>query len=169
MGPLDHVGIAVRRLDEGIARYQLLGLGPESIEDLPAEGVRAAFLPAGDVRLELLESTRADSAIAYYRRFLETPSRYRYDTDPGSRARVLERLGKLYEERGELAEAAGSYRELTRLWKDADPELQPRVAAAEARLSALAPELPEGALVDMLREAEPRPDEGRVGYGAAWR
>jgi len=66
MGPLDHVGIAVRRLDEGIARYQLLGLGPESIEDLPAEGVRAAFLPAGDVRLELLESTRADSAIATF-------------------------------------------------------------------------------------------------------
>ena len=66
MGPLDHVGIAVRRLDEGIARYQLLGLGPESIEDLPAEGIRAAFLPAGDVRLELLESTRADSAIATF-------------------------------------------------------------------------------------------------------
>jgi methylmalonyl-CoA epimerase len=68
MGPLDHVGIAVRRLDESIARYQLLGLGPESVEDLPAEGVRAAFLSAGDARLELLESTRPDSAVA---RFLE--------------------------------------------------------------------------------------------------
>ena len=68
MGPLDHVGIAVRRLDEAIARYALLGFGAESVEELPAEGVRVAFLPAGDARLELLESTRADSAIA---RFLE--------------------------------------------------------------------------------------------------
>lgn len=68
MGPFDHVGIAVRRLDDAIARYRLLGLGPESIEDLPSEGVRAAFLPAGDACVELLESIRADSALA---KFLE--------------------------------------------------------------------------------------------------
>ena len=112
---------------------------------------------------------RADSAIAYYRRFLETPSRYRYDTDPGLRAEVLERLGHLHEERGEVEPAARHYRDLARLWKDADPVLRPRVAAAEARLAALAAELPEGALVDVLRQGGPHPDEGRVGYGAAWR
>lgn len=110
---------------------------------------------------------QADSAIAYYRSFLETPSRQRYDTDPGSRGRVLGRLGRLHEERGEVDLAARYYRDLVRLWKDADPVLRPRVAAVEARLAAMGSELPGGESVDSRRN-ELRPDEGRVGYGAAW-
>lgn len=68
IGPVDHIGIAVKRLDDAIALYRALGLEPESIEDMTSEGVRAAFLRAGGVRVELLESLRDDGAIA---RFIE--------------------------------------------------------------------------------------------------
>ncbi|MGQ0797412.1 MAG: methylmalonyl-CoA epimerase [Methanobacteriota archaeon] len=68
IGPVDHIGIAVRRLEDALATYRVLGLGPESVEDHPALGVRAAFLPAGDVRIELLEPVASDGVIA---RFLE--------------------------------------------------------------------------------------------------
>jgi methylmalonyl-CoA epimerase len=44
-GFVDHLGIAVNDLDEGIALYRdLLGLELESIEELPTENIRVAFL-----------------------------------------------------------------------------------------------------------------------------
>jgi methylmalonyl-CoA/ethylmalonyl-CoA epimerase len=44
-GFVDHVGIAVRDLDEGIALYRdLLGLELERCEEVPSENVRVAFL-----------------------------------------------------------------------------------------------------------------------------
>ncbi len=68
IGPAHHVGIAVKRLEDGVALYRALGLKLETIEDIPSEGVRAAFLHAGGVQLELLESLRQDGVIA---RFIE--------------------------------------------------------------------------------------------------
>lgn len=66
---LDHVGIAVRDLDARLALYVSgLGLVASPPEEVPSEGVRVVFLPAGDTRLELLEPTADDSPIA---RFLE--------------------------------------------------------------------------------------------------
>jgi len=66
IGAAHHVGIAVRRIDEAVERYRALGLQPETIEDVPSEGVRVAFLPAGPVRIELLESLRPDGVIARF-------------------------------------------------------------------------------------------------------
>lgn len=44
-GFVDHIGIAVRDLDEGIALYRdLLGLELERIEEVPQENVKVAFL-----------------------------------------------------------------------------------------------------------------------------
>ncbi len=66
---LDHVGIAVRDLDEALAFYRdVLGLDVEPAEDVPSQGVRAHFVPAGAAALELLEATAPDSPIA---RFLQ--------------------------------------------------------------------------------------------------
>ena len=48
-----------------------------------------------------------------------------------------ERLAELYEERGEIREAARQYREILRVWADAGPELGPRLDAARAGLSRL--------------------------------
>lgn len=61
-----HIGIAVRSLEQGLARYRALGLSPSSVEDIASEGVRVAFL--GEMRIELLESLQSDGVIA---RFIE--------------------------------------------------------------------------------------------------
>jgi hypothetical protein len=55
-------------------------------------------------------------------------------------ASVYERLGDLYEQRGDTAKAVYYYGKLVDLWKDADPELQPRVEAARRAIEALSPD-----------------------------
>jgi methylmalonyl-CoA/ethylmalonyl-CoA epimerase len=63
---IDHLGIAVPRLDEAIAAYEALGFAVEATHDVPTEKVRAAFLAIGESHLELLEPTDANSAIARF-------------------------------------------------------------------------------------------------------
>jgi methylmalonyl-CoA epimerase len=64
---LDHVGIAVRNLDEALGFYrEALGLEIEEAEEVASQRVRAHFIPVGESSLELLESTAPDSAIAKY-------------------------------------------------------------------------------------------------------
>jgi methylmalonyl-CoA epimerase len=64
---LDHVGIAVKNLDEALAFYRdALGLHVEVPEEVSSQRVRAHFIPTGQVALELLEPTAADSVIARY-------------------------------------------------------------------------------------------------------
>lgn len=78
-----------------------------------------------------------DSAIAVYRSYLETPFVFRSMTDAFSLAPVLEQLGALYEERNEPEQALVHYGRLLELWKDADPELQPRLQAVRLRVQAM--------------------------------
>ncbi|PAP76404.1 methylmalonyl-CoA epimerase [Rubrivirga marina] len=68
-----HLGIAVRSLDAHRDYYErVLGARFEGVEEVPDQGVRVAFYavgpPTAPVRLELLEPTRDDSAVA---RFLD--------------------------------------------------------------------------------------------------
>ena len=65
---IDHLGIAVRALDEATAFYESLGLRVSHRETIPKERVRVAMLPAGDSRIELLEPSAPDSPIS---KFLE--------------------------------------------------------------------------------------------------
>jgi methylmalonyl-CoA/ethylmalonyl-CoA epimerase len=64
---LDHVGIAVRSLDESLSLYESItghkGYGRERVE---SQGVEVVFLGTGHGRLELLAPTREDSAVAKY-------------------------------------------------------------------------------------------------------
>jgi methylmalonyl-CoA/ethylmalonyl-CoA epimerase len=67
---VDHVGIAVEGLAERLPFWRdLLGLPLARTEEVATEGVRVAFLPAGEARVELLEATRPDSPIG---KFLKT-------------------------------------------------------------------------------------------------
>jgi len=66
IGPAHHVGVAVRSLDAALADYRTLGFEAESVEDVPTQGVRVAFLGKGPVRIELLESLRPDGVIARF-------------------------------------------------------------------------------------------------------
>jgi methylmalonyl-CoA/ethylmalonyl-CoA epimerase len=68
MKVIDHIGIAVRSLDERMPLYRALGLEPAGYEEVPGQGVRVAFLPVEGTRLELLEPSTISSPIA---RFLE--------------------------------------------------------------------------------------------------
>jgi DNA-binding SARP family transcriptional activator/tetratricopeptide (TPR) repeat protein len=85
-------------------------------------------------------AAQPDSAIAVYERYLRTPTIGRLVYDVEWRAPVLERLGQIYEERGDHAKAAEHYRSFVALWQDADAELQPRVREARRRVAALAPQ-----------------------------
>lgn len=64
---LDHIGIAVRDIDQALAFYRdALGLHVEAPEDVRSQQVRAHFIPVGESALELLEATASDSAIATF-------------------------------------------------------------------------------------------------------
>src|ERR1700742_2111649 len=64
---LNHVGIAVRSIDQQRSYYEnQLGAEFEYIEEVPSQKVRVAFFKINDVRLELLEPTDASSPIANF-------------------------------------------------------------------------------------------------------
>jgi methylmalonyl-CoA/ethylmalonyl-CoA epimerase len=68
---IDHIGIAVPRLDEAASAWRVLGFAVEAVHDVPTEKVRTAFLPVGESHLELLEPTDPTSVLA---KFLEKRS-----------------------------------------------------------------------------------------------
>ena len=79
-----------------------------------------------------------DSAMVYYEKLLNSTQLIAWmmtDSRYGQTAR--RRLGELYEERGEFDKAYDRYAEFVRLWKTADPELQPAVATVRARMARL--------------------------------
>jgi methylmalonyl-CoA epimerase len=64
---LDHIGIAVKDLSAALAFYRdSLGLEVEAPEEVTSQHVRAHFVPVGESKLELLEATAPQSAIARY-------------------------------------------------------------------------------------------------------
>lgn len=82
---------------------------------------------------------QADSAITRYEAFIATPyyMRLAVPIDPMMLAGTHKRLGELYEAKGEREKAASHYARFLELWKDADPDLQPRVAEVRRRLARL--------------------------------
>jgi methylmalonyl-CoA/ethylmalonyl-CoA epimerase len=64
---IHHLGLAVSSLDKALAFYcDTLGLEVSRTEDVPSEGVRVAFLPAGEPRIELLEALGPESPVARF-------------------------------------------------------------------------------------------------------
>jgi len=67
MNTIDHLGIAVKDLAQARKLYEQLGLKVVSEEVVEHEKVRVAMIPIGDEsRIELLEATSGDSAIAKF-------------------------------------------------------------------------------------------------------
>jgi methylmalonyl-CoA epimerase len=66
LSSLDHLGIAVRSLEQAKKFYQSLGIKVVGEEVVEHEKVRVAMLPLGETRIELLEATGDDSAIARF-------------------------------------------------------------------------------------------------------
>jgi len=129
---LDHLGIAVPSLDEAVKTWEALGLSVDEVHDVPSEKVRAAFLPAGEARFELLEPTGPDSVIA---RFLEKRSGLHHvsvlvdDLDA-----TLERL------RARGVELVGQ---------------APRVGAGGCRVAFVHPRSASGVLLELMERPKP--------------
>ncbi|MEY8001827.1 methylmalonyl-CoA epimerase [Clostridium sp. Mt-5] len=64
---IDHVGIAVKSIEESLKFYEgVLGLKCSGTEEVKSQKVITAFIPLGESELELLEPTSDDSPIAKF-------------------------------------------------------------------------------------------------------
>jgi methylmalonyl-CoA epimerase len=63
---IDHLGIAVKSLTAAKAIYEKLGLSVSPEETVEQEQVRLVMVSVGESRLELLEATSENSAIAKF-------------------------------------------------------------------------------------------------------
>ena len=64
---IEHIGIAVKSLEEAIKYYEgVLGLKCYALEDVKDQKVKTAFFKIGDTKIELLESTEPDGPIGKF-------------------------------------------------------------------------------------------------------
>jgi methylmalonyl-CoA epimerase len=66
MAQIDHLGIAVKSLAAAKSIYEKLDLSVSPEETVEQEQVRVVMVPVGESRLELLEATSEDSAVAKF-------------------------------------------------------------------------------------------------------
>jgi methylmalonyl-CoA/ethylmalonyl-CoA epimerase len=64
---IEHIGIAVKSLEESIAFYEnVLGLPCYAVEEVADQKVKTAFFKVGDAKIELLESTDPEGPIGKF-------------------------------------------------------------------------------------------------------
>ena len=80
-----------------------------------------------------------DSALRAYASFVDDSEYGKLALDALYLGPSLKRLGELYEAKGDRDNAIKQYTRFIELWKSADPELQPQVAAVRDRLRKLTP------------------------------
>jgi tetratricopeptide (TPR) repeat protein/tRNA A-37 threonylcarbamoyl transferase component Bud32 len=122
---LGEIALAEGKWDVAVVEFRQSDPGGCPLCPLP--GVGRAFDGQG----------RADSAIATFEKYLATSSVAHAGLDPIFRAGIYKRLGDLYAARGDTTLAVSSYAHFIAAWKDADPELQPKVEDAKRRMKAL--------------------------------
>ncbi len=67
MKKIEHIGIAVNNMQEATLVYEkLLGIAPYKTESVMSEGVNTTFFKTGVNKIELLEATTEQSAIAKF-------------------------------------------------------------------------------------------------------
>ena len=63
---MDHIGIAVKSLDDAIATYRKFMDFQERRTEVESQKARVALIPVGEVSLEFLEPTTEDSTLAKF-------------------------------------------------------------------------------------------------------
>ena len=64
---IEHIGIAVKNIEQANQVYQkILGVAPYKMENVASEGVQTSFFNTGESKIELLEATNPESAIAKF-------------------------------------------------------------------------------------------------------
>ncbi len=64
---IEHIGIAVKNIEQANQVYEkILGVAPYKMENVASEGVQTSFFNTGESKIELLEATNPESAIAKF-------------------------------------------------------------------------------------------------------
>jgi methylmalonyl-CoA/ethylmalonyl-CoA epimerase len=64
---IEHIGIAVKNLNDAIALFErLLGTSCYAVEEVADQKVKTAFFKIGQTKIELLEATASESPIAKF-------------------------------------------------------------------------------------------------------
>jgi tetratricopeptide (TPR) repeat protein len=130
---MSEIAIAEHRARDAIAEIRKADTLPDGPADDCARCTYAALARAYDL------AEMPDSAIVMFERYLATP--YWQPSTPRADglhlAGTYKRLGELYEAKGDREKAVSNYLKFVALWKDADPELQPKVAEVRRRLARL--------------------------------
>jgi tetratricopeptide (TPR) repeat protein len=119
------IALAERRYPDAVNEYRAADLAGCPVCALPLMG--QAYDLAGN----------ADSAIAVFSRAVNTPAVFNNITDGLYLAGMYKRLGELYEAKSDRQNALSNYTKFVELWKNADPELQPKVAEVRAKIARL--------------------------------
>jgi tetratricopeptide (TPR) repeat protein len=134
---LAEIALTENRIAEAVAAFRR----GDSLPDGPATACYPC-LPANLART-YDRANQPDSAIAALEAFLQVeavPVRSFIAAEGGVFVLVApfeKRLGELYEQRGDRQKAYTHYARFVELWKNADPELQPRVAEVRRRMARL--------------------------------
>jgi tetratricopeptide (TPR) repeat protein len=119
------LALAERRYDDAARDFRASDRGDCESCALPA--IAMAYDLAG----------KNDSALTVYQRYVDANDINRYFVDHVFLAGAHKRLGELYEARGDKQNALANYLQFVEIWKNADPELQPKVAEVRARIARL--------------------------------
>jgi len=120
--------LAERRTDDAIRVFRRMDVDADGLPNWCAFCLPLALGRAYD------QANMADSTIANLERYLAVPSDAKINADTWMLGPAHKRLGELYEARGDTKRAAQHYAAFVELWKNADADLQPKVAEARARL-----------------------------------
>ena len=126
---LGDIALGEGKVDSALAHYRR---GDNEPDGLPT-GSCTACTPLM-IGLAFDRGGRADSARAYLTKYVEMNSNGRFYLDRFYLAPSLYRLGELYESAGDTKHATEYYGRFVDLWKNADPDLQPRVIEARKRI-----------------------------------
>ena len=126
---LGNIAMAQGRYDEALRNFQATRVD-NPCTMCGAFEVAAAFAKLG----------QPDSARAYYEEYLKGADAFRLRVDADHLAATYQRLGELYEAKGDRAKARENYAKLLDLWKTADAELQPIVKDTKERVARLSGE-----------------------------
>jgi tetratricopeptide (TPR) repeat protein len=132
---LGEIALAERRPGDALREFRK----SDSLPDGPSSSCEACVFSAMARAFDL--ANMPDSAIYAFEEFLTRPAPRlaRTDVDGLHLAGTYKRLGELYEQRGDHAKAMENYGKFVELWKDADPELQSKVAAIREKMKRLTP------------------------------
>ena len=130
-GVLGEIALAEGRPLDALQEFRRADQLPDGPIHLNALGLHA------DVGRAFDQAGMVDTAITTYERYLETPQLIRFGHDAVYLSHILQRLGALYEAKGDRTRAIANYERFVELWRTADPELQPRVAEARRRIQLL--------------------------------